>query len=188
MSSTTRIVQGIRSPEVRALFARAVEQGWTVRITGSGHVQASAPGHGSIIASRTTPSDHRAAANIRAEFRRAGLGLDPPVRAPKPAPEPALGPGQAYEPEPQAEATGPRLIDHIVGGMPPGWECPPWAVVPLTRPMPYPCRWCRTVVVSVISRRGNVATIEPDGALHATACWGENADLIERIDRRHARG
>lgn len=58
--------------EVARLLSLAREQRAAVRQTKSGHWQVRVPG-GAIVVTGSTPSDHRAVKNFRAQLRRAGI-------------------------------------------------------------------------------------------------------------------
>lgn len=60
--------------EIRTVAKRA---GWSVNVTGGGHLRFCPPPslRGPCIFTGSTPSDHRAIANLRARLRKAGLGV-----------------------------------------------------------------------------------------------------------------
>lgn len=66
---------GIRDREIAALAARALAAGWEIRRTTGNHYQWRAPEGPGLIVSAGTPSDWRAARNLRARLRRAGLDV-----------------------------------------------------------------------------------------------------------------
>jgi hypothetical protein len=66
----------IRDAETRRLAAVAERAGWTVEPTRSGHLRFRGP-DGQVVVHSTTSSDWRAARNLRAQLRRAGLDTTP---------------------------------------------------------------------------------------------------------------
>jgi hypothetical protein len=57
---------------INEMIAKVVEQGWEVR-PGKGHVKVCPPDKAfSCVTIASTPGDHRAEKNVRAEFRRRG--------------------------------------------------------------------------------------------------------------------
>lgn len=53
----------------------AEEKGWTVKKTGGGHLEVRSPDGKSTVHASSSPGDHRAALNLRADLRRAGLNI-----------------------------------------------------------------------------------------------------------------
>lgn len=64
-----------KDKEVRRLIRFAIKLGWTVEVTGSGHLKWKPPDGSPFVVSSRTPSDPRALQNLRAYLRRAGLPL-----------------------------------------------------------------------------------------------------------------
>jgi len=63
--------------DVDALIAQARQQGFTVERRGSGHwLFRPSNRTDPLVVTASTLSDHRAAANMRSQLRRAGLRLD----------------------------------------------------------------------------------------------------------------
>lgn len=65
---------GRASRDVRAILKAAVAAGCVVTVSGGGHYRIAVPGGGLVFAS-VTPSSDRAAANLRADLRRAGVDV-----------------------------------------------------------------------------------------------------------------
>ena len=60
--------------DLKALRRLALDAGWSVGITGSGHVVFKSP-EGKSVFMPFTPSDRRGVLNARASLRRAGLKI-----------------------------------------------------------------------------------------------------------------
>lgn len=56
----------------RALARAAREAGWSIVVTGGGHLRWRSPS-GSVVITSSTPGDHRGARNAARHLRRAGL-------------------------------------------------------------------------------------------------------------------
>jgi hypothetical protein len=65
----------VRSKELGALIAAAWAAGWWCEATKKGHVRCYSPDQVRMVLVAGTPSDHRAIANTRSTFRRAGLNV-----------------------------------------------------------------------------------------------------------------
>lgn len=66
------ILKRIKDKACRELVVRALEAGWTARVTGSSHVALTSPA-GKVVVTAATTGDHRTARNFRAQLKRAGL-------------------------------------------------------------------------------------------------------------------
>jgi hypothetical protein len=63
-----------RRPRHWGEFIEAAEaNGWSWRVTGTGHLRVFRPGSTAAVTVPATPSDHRALRNARADARRVGL-------------------------------------------------------------------------------------------------------------------
>lgn len=69
--SSLRALRAVKSKDLRALVAQAVEHGAVASVTGSGHVKLTRPGLQPVIAS-SSPSDRMTVVNTRARLRRLG--------------------------------------------------------------------------------------------------------------------
>jgi hypothetical protein len=70
------LLKMIKPRETRDLIVRAVEQGWTVQKTGSGHVRLDPPQPstlGPVFAATTSTAQGRGVLNLRSELRKRGL-------------------------------------------------------------------------------------------------------------------
>ena len=56
--------------DLKQVLRQAEAQGWRVQPTRGGHWKLTHPG-GGIVVTSSSPSDHRALANVRAQLRRA---------------------------------------------------------------------------------------------------------------------
>lgn len=74
-AGTSTIGRGIRNDRFRALYARAVSEGWAPKPTGSGHVRLTGPSGSSFVISITSDGGGRAFRNTRAQAKRAGLDV-----------------------------------------------------------------------------------------------------------------
>src|SRR5262245_60381473 len=72
-SRALSIVRGIRSERIRSLARRAIEQGWDVDLTGSGHLRLSKGSQ--VIIGSGTGDRGRGYANLRAEAKRRGMDV-----------------------------------------------------------------------------------------------------------------
>lgn len=70
MSTPALSARDIAKKHLRALVAFALEEGWVVTRTPGGHLRFTKTGFPPIFTS-STPSDHRAGRNARAQLRRA---------------------------------------------------------------------------------------------------------------------
>ncbi|KTT37491.1 hypothetical protein RSA46_21515 [Pseudomonas oryzihabitans] len=80
MSTPSLSPRDIGKKHLRALVAFALEEGWVVTRTHGGHLRFTKTGFPPIFTS-STPSDHRAGRNARAQLRRAQSSneLDQPL-------------------------------------------------------------------------------------------------------------
>ncbi len=63
----------LRIPGALRSLARAAHRaGWSITLTGTGHLRWESP-DGTVVITPSTPSDHRSSRNSRARLRRAGL-------------------------------------------------------------------------------------------------------------------
>jgi hypothetical protein len=69
------MIKYTNNKDINEMIAKVVEQGWEVR-PGKGHVKVCPPDKTlSCVTVASTPSDHRAIKNMRAEFRKRGAQL-----------------------------------------------------------------------------------------------------------------
>lgn len=62
--------------KLRKIRKRARNQGWTIEITGSGHLKWVPPKKSEdIVFSASTPSDHRALKNLLSRLKKSGLSI-----------------------------------------------------------------------------------------------------------------
>ena len=62
----------MKSKEARKLLALLAKQGWLIEVRRSNHLKITAPS-GRFIFCSSTPSDHRAFLNLRADLRKLGF-------------------------------------------------------------------------------------------------------------------
>lgn len=61
--------------EYRDLIERAKSQGWTLHLSGGGHLVWQSP-TGVKVFSASSPSDHRAVKNVKRDLKRYGMRFD----------------------------------------------------------------------------------------------------------------
>lgn len=71
----SRRLSFITDRELKKIALVAVEQGWRITMTGSGHLRWLPPQGGSPVFTASTPDDYRTVRNCRSSLRRAGLRL-----------------------------------------------------------------------------------------------------------------
>jgi hypothetical protein len=92
LTAPPRIPRHLHVPRSLRDHARlALSRGWTISVTGSGHLRWRAPDGRATVFTPRTPSDRRSAANVTAKLRRAGLNLGH-AAGPADSPEPRPGP------------------------------------------------------------------------------------------------
>lgn len=73
---TKRLTKGIRADKLRVMAAAAVEQGWTARVDGNGHLCLTSPDGSRFWISMTVRgSMGRNYENTKAKARKAGLDV-----------------------------------------------------------------------------------------------------------------
>jgi hypothetical protein len=61
------------SNQMQEVIAKAIEQGWSHQVTGSGHHKLVPPGDGDIVVASSTPGDQRSFKNFLASMKRNGF-------------------------------------------------------------------------------------------------------------------